>query len=680
VKSKIKDFKDRNNFDVKSKIKDFKDRNNFDVKSKIKDFKDRNNFDVKKFTTKDRNNFDVKSKIKDFKDRNNFDVKKFTTKDRNNFDVKSKIKDLKDRNNFDVKKVQTRDFLNLDDLDFKDIKSLIEKSKFYKKFIEDEDKDKKISKDEKEEEKSSKNGDYYKSINYTEPYTGFNFAAVGDFGCNSNTKSTIKNIEGKDIDLLLALGDFSYTTDSACWLDTINPLKEKTKVIVGNHDTEPPNLLNQYVTSFNLSKQYYSFDYKNIHFLILSSEIFHKQGSEQYNFVINDLKKASTNPDIDWIIVSQHTPAYTSLSSVSADSSMRDTYHDLMDQYGVDLVLQGHLHNYQRTYPLTYNPNAPVNPLVSDVNKNTYFNPNGPIFLIVGTGGVNTHSLKNQEPYVVYQQNSDFGFLNVNLNANGTNLEGKFYSNSGVVLDRFSISKEVGKAEENKPPTAEDDHYSTFANEKITIRTAIDNDIDPNPNDALFISSIQSITDNQGLAVLNTNKKLITYYPHENFTGVDSFNYTISDENLSSDTGTINIEVKDKISSEDILYNKTNLDKNNCNLGNIFEGVKDPQRFKIHSECEEVKGQVYHVKSMNDGNYRFTMALDQNYTHLLQKGNQTETEGLVVVEILSKDKNSTNITLPKPGDKIQLWGAWVEDATKGWSEIHPAWMVAIRPQ
>ncbi|NOJ28937.1 MAG: hypothetical protein DA328_02080, partial [Nitrososphaeraceae archaeon] len=263
VKSKIKDFKDRNNFDVKSKIKDLKDRDDFKIKKvKSKDLKDRDDFKIKKVKSKDLkdrddfkikkvksndNDFDVKSKIKDFKDRNNFDVKKFTNKDRNNFDVKSKIKDFKDRNNFDVKskikdfkdrnnfdvkKVQTRDFLNLDDLDFKDIKSLIEKSKFYKKFIEDEDedKDKKISKDEEEEVKSSKNGDYYKSINYTEPYTGFNFAAVGDFGCNSNTKSTIKNIQGKEIDLLLALGDFSYTTDSACWLDTINPLKEKTKV------------------------------------------------------------------------------------------------------------------------------------------------------------------------------------------------------------------------------------------------------------------------------------------------------------------------------------------------------------------------------------------------------------------------------------------------------------------
>jgi len=496
-----------------------------------------------------------------------------------------------------VKKIKTKDFLNLDDLDLDDLKSLIKNSKFYKKLLEDEedeDEDKKISKDKDEKEKSSKNGDYYETINYTEPYRGFNFAAVGDFGCNSNTESTIKNIQGKDIELVLALGDFSYTTDDKCWSNIINPLKEKTKIVIGNHDIVPPTLLSRYLTNFNLSKQYYSFDYENIHFLITSTEMPHKQGSEQYNFVVNDLKKASNNPNIDWIIVSQHKASYTSLSSVSPDSSMRDEFHRLYDQYGVDLVLQGHLHNYQRTYPLTYNPTTPLTPVVSDINKNTYFNPQGPVFLIAGTGGINTHSLKNQEPFVVYQQNSDFGFLNVNLNTNRTALEGKFYSNSGVVLDKFIISKEVGgKPEENKPPKAEDDVYSTFAKTKITLRTALDNDIDPNLNDELFISSIQSITKNQGLAVLNTNKKLITYYPNENFTGVDSFNYTVSDSNLLSDTGTITIEVKDRISSKDIIYNQTELDANNCNLGNIFEGVKDPQRFKIHSECEEAEGQVY---------------------------------------------------------------------------------------
>jgi len=54
---------------------------------------------------------------------------------------------------------------------------------------------------------------------------------------------------------------------------------------------------------------------------------------------------------------------------------------------------------------------------------------------------------------------------------------------------------------------------------------------------------------------------------------------------------------------------------------------------------------------MKNGNYRFTFALDGNYTNVLNQGYQAETEGLVVaeIEISSKDQNSKhhNITQTK---------------------------------
>jgi len=59
------------------------------------------------------------------------------------------------------------------------------------------------------------------------------------------------------------------------------------------------------------------------------------------------------------------------------------------EQYNVDLVLHGHQHNYQRTYPIKYNSDSPANPIITDKNKSTYTNPEGQIYLTVGTGGVN---------------------------------------------------------------------------------------------------------------------------------------------------------------------------------------------------------------------------------------------------------------------------------------------------
>ena len=63
----------------------------------------------------------------------------------------------------------------------------------------------------------------------------------------------------------------------------------------------------------------------------------------QKAFVEQDLKAASTNQNIDWIIVYFHKPMYSSpssCSSCSGESSLRDIYHPLFDKYGVDLSLR----------------------------------------------------------------------------------------------------------------------------------------------------------------------------------------------------------------------------------------------------------------------------------------------------------------------------------------------------
>ena len=94
-----------------------------------------------------------------------------------------------------------------------------------------------------------------------------------------------------------------------------------------------------------------------------------------------DLAAASQNQDIDWIIVYFHKPMYSSpssCSSCSGESSLRDIYHPLFDQYGVDLVLEGHTHDYQRSFPIKFNPNSKSNPIITDTNKNNYNFPTNP--------------------------------------------------------------------------------------------------------------------------------------------------------------------------------------------------------------------------------------------------------------------------------------------------------------
>jgi predicted phosphodiesterase len=269
----------------------------------------------------------------------------------------------------------------------------------------------------------------------------FNFAAAGDWGCGSNAEDTVKNIEDKNPELVLGLGDYSYEDSADCWLDIIQPINAKMKIAIGNHDTDQIGMLNKYMNHFGLSKQYYSFDYKNIHFIALSTEVSFNVNSAQHKFVENDLSKAASDPKTDWIIVYFHRPMYTLPSTHAAISSLRNTYHPLFEQYGVDLVLQGHNHNYQRTYPLRFNSEDNEDPIVANKDSSNYRSSDGQIFLTVGTGGTSLYSFTGKEDYFV-KQHIGFGILNMDITNNGRTLTGKLYpNNNGNIIDQFTIYK-----------------------------------------------------------------------------------------------------------------------------------------------------------------------------------------------------------------------------------------------
>jgi len=276
----------------------------------------------------------------------------------------------------------------------------------------------------------------------------FNFATAGDFGCSKNTQDTVANIEKQDPELVLALGDLSYHSAADCWFDIMSSLKGKIMVTLGHHDIKDGQAkMNQYVNSFELDKHYYSYDYKHVHFLVMASLADYEEGSAQYNFIKQDLEKASQNKDINWIIVSTYKPFYSSPSEHKADSDLRTLYSPLFEKYGVDLVLNGHNHNYQRTYPLTYNPNEGSKPIATNAFTTGYnSHKDGIVYATVGTGGVNFYSLEGRDPYMATQFAGKFGFLNIDI-SNGNphmKLTGTFYDNKGSqIVDEFTIEKEI---------------------------------------------------------------------------------------------------------------------------------------------------------------------------------------------------------------------------------------------
>ena len=88
---------------------------------------------------------------------------------------------------------------------------------------------------------------------------------------------------------------------------------------------------------------------------------------------------------------------------------------------------------------------------------------------------------------------------------------------------------------------------------------------------------------------------------------------------------------------------QTNPDKINCLQRNIFDGVTRQARFTVLSTCEKVVGIVHDMKGTkeDDGDYQFNMDLEQPYQRLLNQVNDKQVRGMLVIELIPKDQNSS---------------------------------------
>lgn len=240
----------------------------------------------------------------------------------------------------------------------------------------------------------------------------FNFAAAGDWGCDKKAQVTVNNMVNKTPELVFALGDLSYQKSADCWFQIMSPMINKTKIVFGDHEYNFKNSsrLKEYLQGFDLDSQYYSLDHGNVHFLGMSSEVPFDKASKQYEFVKQDLQSASENKSVGWIVVYFYEMMYSSPTFHKVTENLRDAYHPLFDKYGVDLVLQVHSHNYQRSYPIVYNEIEPSQPIITEKDEEKYSDPKGSIFVVAGTAGADQHNFTGQAPYVV-KQFQRFGFL-----------------------------------------------------------------------------------------------------------------------------------------------------------------------------------------------------------------------------------------------------------------------------
>ncbi|MCC3768940.1 metallophosphoesterase family protein [Streptomyces sp. UNOC14_S4] len=111
-------------------------------------------------------------------------------------------------------------------------------------------------------------------------------------------------------------------------------------------------------------------------------------GGAQRRWLERELKAARADRGIDWVIVCMHQPMISSTRSAGSDLGIRETWGPLFDQYGVDLVVCGHEHHYERSHPLRGTlPNDMRTPVPVSTRTDVIDTSKGTVHMIIGAGG-----------------------------------------------------------------------------------------------------------------------------------------------------------------------------------------------------------------------------------------------------------------------------------------------------
>lgn len=308
------------------------------------------------------------------------------------------------------------------------------------------------------------------------------FWVVGDSGTGDsaarNVRDSYYRFSGEvRTDFWLMLGDNAYPNGSDAYYQTAvfqNMYESLLRTsplwpCLGNHDimsSDSPTQAGPYFTAFSLPRSaeaggaasgteaYYSFDFANVHVLVLDSADSNTAlGGPMYQFAEADLQ-ANTKA---WTIAMFHQPPYSKGSHDSdVDSDMivmRTNFLPLLEGRGVDLVLCGHSHSYERSALLrghygsssTLVPSMVVNGGDGQINGDgAYIKPgtgpvadSGTVYMVIGCSG-KVGTTPTGHPAMIAQA-ATFGSLVIDVQ--GFQLDARFLDLNGAILDSCTIVK-----------------------------------------------------------------------------------------------------------------------------------------------------------------------------------------------------------------------------------------------
>jgi len=157
------------------------------------------------------------------------------------------------------------------------------------------------------------------------------------------------------------------------------------------------------------SNYYYSYDFGGLHIVSMSSEAYknpYGPTSDQIQWLENDLIQANANrARVPWVVVLAHRPFYSSDNDTNFNEP-RTSIEPYLVKHKVDFTITGHMHCYERTYPV--NNVVPV--MTPGISKNYFVNPQAPFHLIIGNAGAWIHEKWNEMPNWSVTRSLDYGF------------------------------------------------------------------------------------------------------------------------------------------------------------------------------------------------------------------------------------------------------------------------------
>jgi hypothetical protein len=308
---------------------------------------------------------------------------------------------------------------------------------------------------------------------------------LGDSGLPSLAQEHVRDAYqtftgGTPTDVWLMLGDNAYTagTDADYTNGVFDPYAEFMRTHVlwptrGNHDVLYGGANNDYYDVFtmptageaggtpSLTEAWYSFDRGNVHFVCLDSEGSDlSPGSAMLTWLATDL--AAT--DRSWIIAFWHHPPYTKGSHDSDDPAdsggrmwnMRQNAMPVLEAGGVDLVLNGHSHSYERSFLLDghYGLSSTLTPAMlldsgdgrrggdgAYAKATPAQAPHQGEVVAVAGSSAQTSGGTLDHPAMSYSLNSLGSMV---IDVRGLELDAIFLDDAGAVRDSFAITKGAG--------------------------------------------------------------------------------------------------------------------------------------------------------------------------------------------------------------------------------------------